>query len=87
MPATPAGNRKIAANLKKKHGTGPDGKSLFHKELGRKGQAKSSGYFARLKENDPDKLEEISRRGANNMHRKAKMQNQFKYGLHDEEEG
>lgn len=63
MAATPAGNRKIARQLKEKYGVDDKGKSLFHARIGSRGGKKSSGYFLDLAMADPELLAKIARKG------------------------
>lgn len=65
MAGTQAGARKIAAQLKIKHGVDAHGRSLFHATIGSLGGENShgGGYFKRLKLEDPVRLSEIAHAG------------------------
>lgn len=85
MPATSEGNYKVAANQRAKHGVGPDGKSLYHQELGKKSIGRSEGYFAKLKRENPAELARIASHGAKVGHERAKVANRTRYGLNYDE--
>jgi general stress protein YciG len=62
--ATAEGNRKIAAQLKKKYGVDEHGRSIFHAIIGSLGGENSgAGYFKTLESEDPDKLKKIATKG------------------------
>lgn len=80
-----AGARKTAAIVKAKHGVGSDGKSLHHQQAGKiGGEHNKNGYFARLAKEDPTKLAEVSRKGAEGR-KKRLAADKFKYGANHAE--